>query len=131
MSARKLLLLGVISTIVAVVLGVILTRLLGFSLFIISRGSGNVDNMMPFWFEDLFIIRPLMASACALIIIVLGLFVLNSNKDLRKQKPITTVVKIATLTIIVLVITATGSVILSGLESGVDLFYVWSVFFFR
>jgi hypothetical protein len=128
MSARKLLLLGVISTLVAVILGVILTRLLGFLLFIISR---DFDGALYFSLVALFIFRPLLASACALIIIVLGLFVLNSNQDLRKQKPIITVVKIATLTIIVLAITATSSFILSGLESGVDPFYVWSVFFFR
>ena len=126
MTAKRLFLLGVISTIVAVILGEILIRLL---LILLLKTSQNPDNETAFFLGVLFIVRPLVASICALIIIFLGLFSISSGKNFRKEKFTITATKVAALTMTVLAIVVSSSILLSKLESGIDPFAVWSLFF--
>ena len=127
MSVWRLFFLGFISTIVAVALGETFVRLL---LILLSKASSqNPDNAMAFYLGALFIVRPLAASVCALIMIFLGLFTISSAKNFRKEKFTITATKVAVLTMTVLVLTASSSILLSKFESGVDPLAVWSLFF--
>jgi glycerol-3-phosphate acyltransferase PlsY len=110
-----------------VTLGETLVRLL---LILLSKASSqNPDNAMAFYFGVLFIVRPLAASICALIIIFLGLFTKSSAKNFQKEKFTITAIKVAALTMTVLALTASSSILLSKFESGIDPLAVWSLFF--